>query len=64
MRSCRVAGRVVIVCVPSEGQDADEAQSGENVFAMMRRIGQAKSGLAALFATDGVKKSLSFFRRV
>ena len=24
----------------------------------------AKSGLAALFATDGVKKSLSFFRRV
>ncbi len=28
-------------------QDADKAESGENVFAMMRRIGQAKSGLAA-----------------
>ncbi len=30
-----------------ERQDADKAESGENVFAMMRRIGQAKSGLAA-----------------
>ena len=30
-----------------ERQNADKAESGENVFAMMRRIGQAKSGLAA-----------------
>ena len=30
-----------------ERQEADKAEAGENVFAMMRRIGQAKSGLAA-----------------
>jgi superfamily II DNA or RNA helicase len=30
-----------------ERQNADKAEAGENVFAMMRRIGQAKSGLAA-----------------
>ena len=30
-----------------ERQDTDKAESGENVFAMMRRIGQAKSGPAA-----------------
>jgi hypothetical protein len=30
-----------------ERQSADNAESGENVFAMMRRIGQAKAGLAA-----------------
>jgi hypothetical protein len=30
-----------------ERQDATGADSGENVFSMMRRIGQAKSGLAA-----------------
>lgn len=30
-----------------ERQSAEESGSGENVFAMMRRIGQAKSGLAA-----------------
>ncbi|MGA7689733.1 MAG: DEAD/DEAH box helicase [Jiangellales bacterium] len=30
-----------------ERQNADKAESGENVFAMMRRIGQAKAGLAA-----------------
>ncbi|MGB8020957.1 MAG: DEAD/DEAH box helicase [Candidatus Nanopelagicales bacterium] len=30
-----------------ERQDANSAEAGENVFSMMRRIGQAKSGLAA-----------------
>lgn len=30
-----------------ERQDANTAEAGENVFSMMRRIGQAKSGLAA-----------------
>ncbi len=30
-----------------ERQDTNEAQAGENVFAMMRRIGQAKAGPAA-----------------
>ena len=30
-----------------ERQNADKTDSGENVFAMMRRIGQAKAGLAA-----------------
>ena len=30
-----------------ERQDSDETQSGENVFSMMRRIGQAKAVLAA-----------------
>jgi Helicase conserved C-terminal domain len=35
-----------------ERQDTDEAQSGENVFSMMRRIGQAKAGLAADYAAQ------------
>lgn len=30
-----------------EREDTNKAESGENVFAMMRRIGQAKAGLAA-----------------
>ena len=30
-----------------ERQESDKAETGENVFAMMRRIGQAKAGLAA-----------------
>jgi superfamily II DNA/RNA helicase len=30
-----------------ERQDATRAETGDNVFSMMRRIGQAKSGLAA-----------------
>ncbi len=35
-----------------EREDAQDAESGENVFAMMRRIGQAKSGLAADYAAQ------------
>jgi hypothetical protein len=35
-----------------ERKDAKEAGSGENVFTMMRKIGQAKSGLAADFAAQ------------
>jgi SNF2-related domain/Helicase conserved C-terminal domain len=36
----------------SELKDAKTAQSGENVFTMMRRIGQAKAELAADYATQ------------
>ena len=36
----------------SELKEASTAQSGENVFTMMRRIGQAKAGLAADYATQ------------
>ncbi|HEX6450338.1 MAG TPA: DEAD/DEAH box helicase [Trebonia sp.] len=36
----------------SELKDATTAQSGENVFTMMRRIGQAKAGLAADYAAQ------------
>ncbi len=36
----------------SELKDATAAQSGENVFTMMRRIGQAKAELAADYATQ------------
>jgi hypothetical protein len=36
----------------SELKDATKAQSGENVFTMMRRIGQAKAELAADYATQ------------
>ncbi|HEY4463913.1 MAG TPA: DEAD/DEAH box helicase [Streptosporangiaceae bacterium] len=36
----------------SELKDATAAQSGENVFTMMRRIGQAKAGLAADYAVQ------------
>jgi hypothetical protein len=36
----------------SELKDAATAQSGENVFSMMRRIGQAKADLAADYATQ------------
>jgi SNF2 family DNA or RNA helicase len=36
----------------SELKDAATAQSGENVFSMMRRIGQAKAGLAADYAAQ------------
>ena len=35
-----------------ERRDSNEADSGDNVFAMMRRIGQAKSGLAADYAAQ------------
>ncbi|MCW2778451.1 MAG: helicase domain protein, partial [Frankiales bacterium] len=35
-----------------ERQDTDAAQDGENVFSMMRRIGQAKAGLAADYAAQ------------
>ncbi|WP_448608727.1 DEAD/DEAH box helicase [Geodermatophilus sp. URMC 60] len=36
----------------SELKDATTAQSGENVFSMMRRIGRAKAGLAADYAAQ------------
>jgi hypothetical protein len=36
----------------SELKDATKAQSGENVFTMMRRIGQAKADLAADYAAQ------------
>ena len=36
----------------SELKEATGAQSGENVFTMMRRIGQAKAGLAADYAAQ------------
>jgi superfamily II DNA or RNA helicase len=36
----------------AELKDATAAQSGENVFTMMRRIGQAKAGLAADYAAQ------------
>jgi hypothetical protein len=35
-----------------EQKDAAEAKSGDNVFTMMRRIGQAKAGLAADYAAQ------------
>jgi SNF2 family DNA or RNA helicase len=35
-----------------ERKEATEAEGGENVFAMMRRIGQAKAGLAADYAAQ------------
>ena len=35
-----------------EREDAQDAETGENVFAMMRRIGQAKAGLAADYAAQ------------
>jgi hypothetical protein len=35
-----------------EREDSDEESTGENVFGMMRRIGQAKAGLAADYAAQ------------
>jgi hypothetical protein len=35
-----------------ERQDGDDSSTGENVFSMMRRIGQAKAGLAADYAAQ------------
>ncbi|MRJ76624.1 ATP-dependent helicase [Aeromicrobium sp. SMF47] len=35
-----------------EREDADDEKTGENVFGMMRRIGQAKAGLAADYAAQ------------
>ena len=35
-----------------ERKDATDRQTGENVFSMMRRIGQAKAGLAADYAAQ------------
>ena len=35
-----------------ERRDAEDSTDGENVFAMMRRIGQAKAGLAADYAAQ------------
>ena len=35
-----------------ERENADSAKSGENVFSVMRRIGQAKAGLAADYAAQ------------
>jgi hypothetical protein len=35
-----------------EREDSDEESTGENVFSMMRRIGQAKAGLAADYAAQ------------
>ena len=35
-----------------ERRDADEADTGDNVFTMMRKIGQAKAGLAADYAAQ------------
>jgi hypothetical protein len=36
----------------SEQKEASKAETGENVFSMMRRIGQAKAGLAADYAAQ------------
>jgi hypothetical protein len=36
----------------TEQKDASKAEAGENVFSMMRRIGQAKAGLAADYAAQ------------
>jgi SNF2 family DNA or RNA helicase len=36
----------------SERREASSSENGENVFSMMRRIGQAKAGLAADYATQ------------
>jgi SNF2 domain-containing protein/helicase-like protein len=36
----------------TEQKDASKAEGGENVFSMMRRIGQAKAGLAADYAAQ------------
>jgi hypothetical protein len=49
----------------SELKDATTAQSGENVFTMMRRIGQAKAGLAADYATQLARSAgkVVFFAR-
>jgi SNF2-related domain/Helicase conserved C-terminal domain len=41
----------------SELKDATTAQSGENVFTMMRRIGQAKAELAADYAAQLVRSA-------
>src|SRR6059036_404966 len=35
-----------------EQKDSSKAETGENVFSMMRRIGQAKAGLAADYAAQ------------
>ena len=43
---------LVRVVARSELKDATKAQSGENVFTMMRRIGQAKAELAADYAAQ------------
>ncbi|MCW2709081.1 MAG: helicase [Frankiales bacterium] len=58
--AARAAGEVVVgidhalvrQVAAWELRDADEADSGENVFSMMRRIGQAKAGLAADYAAQ------------
>jgi hypothetical protein len=58
--AARTAGEVVVgidhalvrQVAAWELRDADEADSGENVFSMMRRIGQAKAGLAADYAAQ------------
>jgi hypothetical protein len=49
----------------SELKEARTAQSGENVFTMMRRIGQAKAGLAADYATQLARSAgkVVFFAR-
>jgi hypothetical protein len=49
----------------SELKDATSAQSGENVFTMMRRIGQAKAGLAADYAAQLARSAgkVVFFAR-
>ena len=48
-----------------EQKDANSATTGENVFTMMRRIGQAKSGLAADYAAQLARSAgkVVFFAR-
>jgi superfamily II DNA or RNA helicase len=50
-----------------ERQDTNKAEAGENVFSMMRRIGQAKSGLAADYTAQlarNVDKVVFFAKHV
>ncbi len=50
-----------------ERQESDKAETGENVFAMMRRIGQAKAGLAADYTAQlarNVDKVVFFAKHV
>jgi SNF2-related domain/Helicase conserved C-terminal domain len=48
-----------------ELKDANEAKTGDNVFTMMRRIGQAKAGLAADYAAQLARSAgkVVFFAR-
>ncbi|MGH3409583.1 MAG: C-terminal helicase domain-containing protein [Streptosporangiaceae bacterium] len=60
-----IDGDLVRRVARSELKDATTAQSGENVFTMMRRIGQAKAELAADYATQLARSAgkVVFFAR-